>query len=71
MNMMMELGIVLGASLMLFVSAILWAVLADWLGSRDFYKMLADTAAPAPHRVQRNFHQAARRPARVLGSFIL
>ena len=69
--MMTGLGIILAASLMLFVGSLVYAVVADWLSSKAFYKMIADSTAPTAHSVQRNFHCAARRPARVLGSFIL
>ncbi len=69
--MMTGLGILLGTSLLMFVGSLLYAVIADWVGSnRAFRQMVADHVRPS-HSVQRNFQFAARRPARVLGSFIL
>lgn len=71
--MMTGLSVVLGASLILFLGSLVFAVLEDWvLNRRAIQKLLAEHAAQAGigDPVQRNFHRAARQPARVLGTYI-
>ena len=71
--MMTGLGIVLATSLMLFVGSLVFAMVQDSVGNnRTFQKMIAEQAALSGHfSMRRNFAMCARRPARILGSFIL
>lgn len=71
--MMIGLSIVLGASLLLFVGSLAYAVLEDWAyNNRIFQKLVAEQVEQAARQeMPRTFQRAARRPARVLGSFIL
>jgi hypothetical protein len=72
--MMTGLGIVLGASLVLFIGTLVYAVVQDWKNNRRILQQLvAEQAARSglPDPMQRNFRRAARRPARVLGSYLL
>lgn len=70
--MMTGLSIVLATSLMLFVGSLAYAVVQDWVGNRRvFQKIIAEHLAQSGHHPARNFKRAARRPARILGSFIL
>lgn len=71
--MMTGLSVVLAATLFLFIGSLIFAVVEDWINNRfNLQKMVADQLAQAGIAVpmQRNFHRAARRPARVLGSYI-
>lgn len=65
--MMTGLSIVLGTSLMLFVGSLVYAVIQDWISNRRFFQnLVTEQMAGAGH----HFHRAARRPVRVLGSFL-
>jgi|GEM_PF-2603953 len=70
--MMTGLSVILAASLFLFIGSLVFAVCEDWLTNRrTIQKMVAEqlqSTLAAP--MQRNFHRAARRPARVLGTYI-
>lgn len=69
--MMTGLSVVLAATMLLFISSLVFAVVEDWLHNRsNIHKMVADHLAQAGLPVQRNFSRAARRPARVLGTYI-
>jgi hypothetical protein len=68
--MMTGLSIVLALSLMLFIGSLIYAVVQDWLGNRHtFQQIIAEHMAQSGH-YQPKFERAARRPARVLGTFL-
>ncbi len=74
--MMTGLTIVLLASLTLFLGSLLFAVVQDWLKTEKLYnRLIMQNLGPSGHHVpngvQRRFRQAARRPVRVCGTFIL
>lgn len=68
--MLTGLTVILIATLFLFLSSLVFAVVEDWLQNRgNTQKFVADQIAHVTP-IQRNFHRAARRPARVLGTYI-
>lgn len=71
--MMTGLTVVLGTSLLLFVGSLVYAIVQDWVsGNRLFKKIVAEHVAQSGlHPMQMSFNRTARRPSRVLGSFIL
>lgn len=70
--MMTGLTIVLAVNLLLFLGALLFAVAKDWVdGHTGLYRKVSEQVVqPGGLPVQFKFHRAARRPMRVLGSYI-
>ncbi|NBX66371.1 MAG: hypothetical protein EBQ96_05185 [Proteobacteria bacterium] len=70
--MMTSLTVVLGASLMMFVTSLAYAIVKDWLDERSgLHKAVSEQLAQTGFKPKRTFDRAARRPVRILGSFIL
>jgi len=70
--MMTELTIALGASLVLFLGSLVYAIVQDWMEGQNVYqKMLTEQKGQSGFHPKNVFGRAARKPMRVLGSFIL
>lgn len=69
--MMTMLLIVLGSSLLLFVISLAYAVISNWLEEKTgLASLISDPLAEAGFKPKRTFDRAARRPVRILGTFI-
>ncbi|MBU6235078.1 MAG: hypothetical protein KGQ41_04475 [Alphaproteobacteria bacterium] len=70
--MMTGLIVIFGASLTMFVSSLAYAIVKDWQEERSgLSKLVKDQLAQTGFQPKRTFDRAARRPVRILGSFIL
>lgn len=70
--MVTDLMVVLGASLVLFVLSLAYAVVAAWLHDRRAeHMMVAEHTGLTQYHPRDSFVAAARPPVRFLGSFIL
>jgi hypothetical protein len=69
--MMTGLSFMIGASLALFIGSLAYVAVQDWISSRRFFQnQTADYLGQSGHHFMHDFHRAARRPVRFLGSFL-
>lgn len=70
--MMLSLTVVLGVSLLTFVASLAFAVVREWFEEKSgLGKTVSEQLAQTSFKPKRTFDRAARRPVRILGSFIL